>query len=187
MAKIGRWPLGLLAACAALGVVGRAEGQAPAVGEYEVKAAFLYSFAKFIEWPPDAAPADPDVFVISILGEDPFGTILDDILRGKMVGTRRVVVRRVPREQDVGPSHIVFISDSESQRLSGLLKRFQGAPVLTVGDADRFAERGGVVRLRMEKNRVRLDINLTAAERAHLKISSELLKLARIVDGGAAD
>jgi len=187
MAEIGRWLARFLTACAVLGVVGRAEGQGPAVGEYEVKAAFLYSFAKFIEWPPDAVPGNEDVFVITILGEDPFGAILDDVLRDKMVGARRVVVRRVPRGEDVGPSQIVFISDSESHRLPGLLKRFQGAAVLTVGETDHFAERGGVVGLRTEKNRVRLDINLAVAERARLKISSELLKLARIVAGGAAD
>jgi uncharacterized protein DUF4154 len=186
MAKVGRWPLGLLAACAVLGAVRRLEGQTRVVSEYEVKAAFLYNFAKFIEWPTDPTAPGPDVFVISILGEDPFGTTLDDLLRGKMIGPRRVVVRRVPRGQDVGPSHIVFISDSESQRLPALLKHFEGVPVLTVSDADGFAEHGGVVRLRMERSRVRLDINLAAAERAHLKISSELLKLARIVEGGAA-
>ena len=187
MAELGRWSLKFLAACAVLGVLGRAEGQGRAVSEYEVKAAFLYSFAKFIEWPPDALPGNEDTFVITILGEDPFGGSLDDILRDKRVGDRRVVVRRVPRGQDVGPSQIVFISDSESQQLPGLLKRFQGAAVLTVGEADHFAERGGVVGLRTEKNRIRLDINLAVAERARLKISSELLKLARIVDGGTGD
>lgn len=187
MAQVGRRALRLIGMCAVLCMVGRAEGQAPAVGEYEVKAAFLYSFAKFVEWPADPAPENADLFVISIVGEDPFGRILDDVLRDKVVGQRRVVVRRVPHGQEVGPSQIVFISDSEAQRLPGLLKRFQGVPVLTVGEAERFAERGGVVRLRTEKNRIRLDINLGVAERAHLKISSELLKLARIVNDGAAD
>jgi hypothetical protein len=187
MAKVGRRPLRLVAACAVLAmVVGRAEGQAQAVGEYQVKAAFLYSFAKFVEWPADAAP-EADLFVISIVGDDPFGRTLDDVLRDKMVGPRKVVVRRVPHGQEPGPSHIVFISESEAQRLPGLLKRLQGAPVLTVGEAEQFAERGGVVRLRTENNRVRLDINVGVAERAHLRISSELLKLARIVEDRAAD
>jgi hypothetical protein len=187
MAEIGRRALRVLTACAVLGLVAPAEAQAPAVGEYEVKAAFLYSFAKFIEWPPEAAPENQDVFVISILGEDPFGAALDQLLRDRTVGQRKVVVRRVPGGQEVGPSQIVFISDSESSRLPVLLKRFQGAPVLTVGEAEGFAERGGVVRLRTEKKRVRLEINVAAAERAHLKISSELLKLARIVGGGTGD
>jgi hypothetical protein len=187
MAEIGRWSLTLLTVGAVLGAAGRAQGQGPAVGEYQVKAAFLYSFAKFIEWPSDALPEDEQAFVITILGEDPFGATLDEMLRDKMVAKRRVVVRRASRAEDVGRSQILFISDSESQRLQSLLLRFQGTAILTVGEADQFAERGGVVRLRTEKNRVRLDINLGVAERARLKISSELLKLARIVDGGAAD
>ena len=186
MPELRRAALMLLAACAALASGNRADGQSRAVGEYDVKAAFLYNFAKFIEWPADAEQADPNAFVITILGKDPFGASLDEILRDRMVGRRTFVVRRTSRVEDCGPSQIVFISDSEAQHLAILLKRLHGTGVLTVGDSDRFAERGGVVGLRTEKDRIRLDINLELAERARLKISSELLKLARIVSAGAA-
>ena len=161
-----------------------ASGAELAPGEYEVKAAFLYNFAKFVEWPPEGWPAWKEGFVITILGDDPFGATIDDTLQGKTVDNRRVMVRRARRPEDVGSTQILFISDSEGEELSRVLKRLEGAAILTVGQMDQFAERGGVIRFRMEKSRVRLEINPAAAERAKLKISSELLKLARIVGPG---
>jgi hypothetical protein len=154
------------------------------VTDYEVKAAFLYSFAKYVQWPADLA--DPS-FVITVLGDDPFQGVLDDALRGKQADSRRVVLKRTRHPEEVGRSQILFISDSEERELPRILKTLEGSPVLTVGEMDRFAERGGAIRFRMDQNRVRLDVNLKVAEQAHLRISSELLKLARIVshEGGA--
>lgn len=160
-------------------------GPAPPA-EYEVKAAFLYNFARFVEWPAGAGAME-DSFVITILGEDPFGGVLDDMLDGKVVDGRRVVVHRTHRADEVRDSRILFISDSEQPHLPAILKRLEGAATLTVGEMDRFAERGGVIRFRTERSRVRLEINLAVAERARLKISSELLKLARIVGEEASD
>ena len=154
--------------------------------EYEVKAAFLYNFARFVEWPLDAA-GDDRTFVVTVLGRDPFGSALDDTLRGKMIDDKRVVVRRVLRSEDVGRSHIVFISDSEKDRLPAILKSLEAAPVLTVGEMNQFAERGGVIRFKVDQDRIRLEINVAAAERSRLKISSQLLKLARIVGPGKGD
>jgi uncharacterized protein DUF4154 len=151
--------------------------------EYEVKAAFLYNFARFVEWPIDA-PGDDSTFVVTVLGRDPFGSALDDTLRGKKIDEKRVVVRRVLRSEDVGRSHIVFISDSESDRLPAILKTLEAAPVLTVGDMSQFAERGGVIRFKVDQDRIRLEINVAAAQRSRLRISSQLLKLARIVNPG---
>lgn len=165
------------------GVVTAGSGEPPP-NEYEVKAAFLYNFAKFVEWPADGHRGPPDGFVITILGDDPFGTIIDEALQGKTVDSRKVVVRRARRAEDVESSQILFICDSEGDELSRVLKRVEGAAILTVGEMDRFAERGGVIRFRMDKSRVRLEINPSAAERARLRISSELLKLARIVGQG---
>ena len=165
----------------------RAGEASTAPSEYEVKAAYLYHFAKFVEWPPQAGQAAPDIFVITILGEDPFGGVLDDMLDGKVVDGRRVVVHRTHRADEVRDSRILFISDSEQPHLPAILKRLEGAATLTVGEMDRFAERGGVIRFRTERSRVRLEINLAVAERARLKISSELLKLARIVGEEASD
>jgi len=163
-----------------------AESDPVAVGEYHVKAAFLYNFAKYVQWPADAPTARAGTFVITILGNDPFGPSLDEILKGKMIDRLKVVVRRAGGPEDLGASHIVFISDSQRGQLPEILKRLEGTPTLTVAEMDHFAERGGVIRFRMDGDRVRLDINPGAAARARLKISSELLKLARIV-GPAAE
>jgi uncharacterized protein DUF4154 len=151
--------------------------------EYEVKAAFLYNFARFIEWPLDA-PGEERTFVVTVLGRDPFGRALDDTLRGKKIDDKPVVVRRVLRSDEVGRSHIVFISDSESDRLPAILKSLEAAPVLTVGEMNQFAERGGVIRFKVDQERIRLEINVAAAQRSRLRISSQLLKLARIVSPG---
>ena len=154
--------------------------------EYEVKAAFLYNFARFVEWPRDAK-GDDGTFIVTVLGRDPFGSVLDNTLRGKTIDDKRVVVRRALRSEDVGRSQILFISDSEQDRLPAILKGLEAAPVLTVGEMNRFAERGGVIRFKLDEDRVRLEINVIAAERSGLRISSQLLKLARIVSPGTGD
>lgn len=175
-----RWRAGA-AACLALAALRFAAAAGP--GEYEVKAAFLYNFARFVEWPRD--PQGGEEFVVTVLGRDPFGTVLDDTLRGKTVGEQRIVIRRAERAEEVRGSRIVFICDSEKERLPAILKALEGAPVLTVGEMSEFAERGGVIRFKLEQGRIRLEINVAAAERSKLKISSQLLKLARIVSGAA--
>ncbi len=151
--------------------------------EYQVKAAFIYNFAKFVEWPPDAVRTAEGGFVITILGEDPFGAILDDTLRGRTINAQRIIIRRAARAEDVRDSRIVFISDSERENLPRILKRLAGAAILTVGEMDHFAERGGIICFKTDdKDRIRLEINAAMAEQARLRISSELLKLARIVN-----
>jgi len=162
------------------------EGDRRAVGEYQVKAAFLYNFAKYVQWPADVPAARTRTFVITILGRDPFGASLDQTLQGKAVDSLRVVVRRAATPGDLEASQIVFISDSERAQVPEILERLEGTATLTVAEMDQFAERGGVIRFRMDGDRVRLDINPAAAARARLKISSELLKVARIV-GPAAE
>jgi hypothetical protein len=152
--------------------------------EYEVKAAYLYPFATFVAWPPRG---ERDPFVITILGDDPFGVVIDETLAGKSVDGRRVVVRRIVNPQDLGACQILFISDSERTHLVDILRRLEGVPTLTVGEMERFAERGGAIRFHTEASRVRLEINVAVAARARLKISSELLKLAKIVGERAPD
>jgi hypothetical protein len=149
--------------------------------EYQVKAAFLYNFAKFIQWPSDAQ-ADEGAFVITILGRDPFGSALDDTLQGKTIDSRKISLRRVSHAEDVGSSQILFVGDSERDRLPQILKQIGTRAVLTVGEMNQFAERGGVIRFRMDQDRIRFEINVAAAERSRLRISSQLLKLAEIID-----
>jgi hypothetical protein len=149
--------------------------------EYRVKAAFLYNFTKFVDWPPgDQHPAQP--FIIGILGDDPFG---DDIQRlaGKAVGDRSLSIRRYPAWDDAAATcDILFITASQKDDLETILDRLGGTSVLTVGDSNDFARRGVMINFFMGANKVRFEVNLKQATQAGFKISSRLLKLATIVD-----
>jgi hypothetical protein len=158
--------------------------QSKAAGEYEVKAAFLYNFARYVEWPPAKLPAAGEAFVVTVLGEDPFGGALDAAIRDRTIQDRPLAVRRVARIEDVGPSQILFISRSEADDLPRILQRLAAAPILTVGESAQFAERGGMIRFRREGERIGFDINVGSTERAGLRVSSQLLKLARIIGAG---
>lgn len=158
------------------------ESSAGAVSEYRIKAAYLYYFSTFVEWPPETLSKSGRTLVIGVLGEDPFGAILDETVRGKSAHDSRLVVRRFARATDALESHVLFISSSEQDRLPYVLKVLEGANVLTIGDSERFADQGGQIGFRTEGKKVRFDINVAAAERARLKISAQLLKLGRIVE-----
>ena len=155
--------------------------------EYPVKAAFLYHFVEFVEW-PQASPLPPATVTIGIVGRDPFGDVLDQAILEKMVAGRTLAIRRFASVEALEPCEILFISSSEMARLPKILARLQQSPVLTVGEADRFARRGGMIGFFFEDGRVRLEVNRAAAERSGLRISSKLLAVARLVnpDGGAS-
>ena len=151
--------------------------------EHEVKAAFLYNFAKFVKWPEEDARAP--TFVIAVLGEDPFGSVLDRTVAGKTVLDRKVEVRRLSKLDAPGRIHILFVGASEKDRLPQVLKSLEGTSVLTVGAMDSFAERGGMIAFKVRDDVVQFEINLDQVERAHLKMSSQLLRLARhVITGG---
>jgi hypothetical protein len=143
------------------------------LSEYQVKAAFLYNFARYVEWPEDAAPA----FRICVLGDDPFGATLPDAVRDKRVRERPVEVAH-PDPGDLAGCHLLFVAASEAPLLPRLLAGVGGAHVLTVGESEGFTRAGGMIRMRIEENKVRFDVNLEAAQRVGLRISSQLLKLA---------
>jgi hypothetical protein len=149
--------------------------------EYDIKAAFLYNFAKFVDWPDKAFANSGSPVVIGVLGDDPFGDALDQITRGKTANGRRVEIKHFDKARDCVNCHILFVSSSEKRRLAKIFDAIGDASVLTVGDVPRFAEDGGVVNLTMDKNRVNIEVNVQAARRAHLKISSKLLNLAKII------
>jgi len=161
---------------------GTAPGATP-LSEYQIKAAYLYYFTTFVDWPPDTFARTGGDLVIGVLGEDPFGGLLDETLRGKTVNNRRLAVRRFTSPRDARDCHLLFISSSERDRLASILKGLEGSPVLTVGDLDQFAARGGQIAFRMEDKKVRFDINAAAVERSGVKISAQLMKLGRRVDG----
>lgn len=150
--------------------------------EYQVKAAFIYNFAKFVEWPMGSS-AQEATFVIGILGQDPFGGVLDEIVSEKTIRDKKITVKRFSRIEDAVSSNILFIGNSEKESMARIIKRLDSAPVLTVSDIGRFAEQGGMIELVIDQNRVRFAINVAATEQAGLKPSSQLLKLARIVAG----
>jgi hypothetical protein len=145
---------------------------------YEVEAAFLYNFARYVEWPE---AVDDGPLVVGVLGEDPFGDVLDRTFAGKTVRNRPFKIRRLARVEDAARIQILFISQSEEGRLDAVLQTLRGAPVLTVSDIRDFATRGGIIGLRIEERKVRFDIDPDRASRAGLKLSSQLLKLARVV------
>jgi uncharacterized protein DUF4154 len=154
--------------------------------EYPVKAAFLYHFVEFVEW-PEASPLPPGTVTIGVLGRDPFGDVLDKAILEKVVAGRTLAIRRFASVEALEPCEILFIGSSEMAQLPEILARLGQAPVLTVGEADRFARRGGMIGFFFEGGRVRLEVNRGAAERAGLRVSSKLLAVARLVKPEVAE
>jgi hypothetical protein len=153
----------------------------PRLTEYQVKAAYLYNFVRFIEWPPEALPPPGEPFVVAILGDDPFGTVLDRAFTGKLIADRPATVVRLREPGDALRAQIVFISASESGALARIATTPPVRGMLTVGDIPEMAREGAIIAFRIEGNKVRFDINLRQSDRAGLKLSSQLLKVATIV------
>ncbi len=146
--------------------------------EYQVKAAYLFNFGRFVEWPAKITAAKVNSFAICVLGRDPFGPILDATIAGETIDGKNVVARRISRPQDAVNCRILFISSSEERQLKEIVAALDTASVLTVSDMPEFARRGGMVQFILEANRVRFEVNLAPAERTGLTLSSQLLKLA---------
>ncbi len=166
----------------ALGGAARANAQGPQVREYEVKAAFLYNFTKFVHWPPEVFDSHPNVITVGVLGNNPFGEALRS-LEGKVVNGRKLTVLPFKTVQEVKPCHVLFISGSEKNRLSQALKAVGDSSVLTVSEVKGFTEQGGIINFHVKTSRIGFEINVKAAERAGLKISSKLLNLATLTGG----
>lgn len=150
--------------------------------EYQVKAVFLFNFAQFVEWPPQAFPDDGAPLVIGVLGEDPFGPALDEAVQGESIGGRSIIIRRYRHLSEVEHCHILFISRSETARVDPIVARLASRSILTVSDAEGSAHRGVMIRFFTENKRIRLRINLESARAAGLVISSKLLRPAEIVN-----
>lgn len=158
---------------------GELHAQAPREGE--VKAAFVYNFAKFVDWPPQAFADPSSPIIIGIVADDSFGDALDRAVEGKIVQGRKIVVKRWSRDQSFPHCHILFISSTESNFLKEIFQKIKGSSVLTIGEADGFAQQGGMINLVLSDNKVRFEINQKNAESAGLNISSKLLTLAKTV------
>jgi len=160
-------------------------GEAATSKEYQVKAGFLYNFAHFTEWPTNAFPDNNSPLVIGVLGNDPFASDLDELVRGEKVNNRPLVVQRYQQVEEIKTCHILFVSQSEARRLDRILASLKNRSILTVGDVEGFAKQGGVIRFITEKNKIRFRINVEAARASHLTISSKLLRAADIIAPGS--
>ena len=154
--------------------------------EYDLKAAFLYHLTQFVEWPPEAFSAAEDPLVIGVLGTDPFGKTLNEIVRDEVVKNRKLIVQQYRNKEEIKGCHILFISQSEGERLDEILSALKGRHILTVGDTEGFAQRGGMVRFITEKNKIRLRINMDSVKAASLSISSKLLRASELVGTNAS-
>jgi hypothetical protein len=154
------------------------EMYAAEVGEYQVKAAFLYNFAQFVEWSPESFSAADEPIGMCVLGRNPFGSALQDAVRGKAVAGRSLAVREVSDTKQGTRCHILFVSAAEQERSLPVLAELKGRSVLTVGETDRFVAAGGIISLGLRDSRIRFEIDAGAASAAKLKISSKLLSLA---------
>jgi hypothetical protein len=157
-----------------------APGQSAASREYSIKAAFLYNFVKFVDWPAQALPSSSNTLVIGVLGRNPFGSALNT-LSGKTVKGKTLVVRQFSSVPEQGACHVLFISSSEQDRMKQLLDALRSSSILTVSETRGFAQSGGIINFVVQDEKVRFEINPAAAERARLNLSSDLLRLAKIV------
>ncbi len=167
------WLAVSFALCAATVAIG--------VGEYEAKAAFLFNFAKFCEWPPTAFSDPSSPIVICVYGPDPFGGQLDALVAREKVDEHPLLVRSISAHTTATSCHVLFSAAPETAEEAALLAAVERLPVLTVGDAPGFLERGGIIALGVEDRRIHFDVDLAAAERSSLVLSSKLLHLARSV------
>ena len=148
--------------------------------EYQVKAALLYNFTQFVQWPDKAFGSAAEPFVVATVGEDPFGGELERAMEEKSVAGHAVVVKHFASAGELGKCHLLFVPKSEDSRLSAIFDAVGDKPVLTIGDTDAFPWAGGTIRFFLDQDRIRFEINTDSADKAALKISSKLLKLARI-------
>jgi hypothetical protein len=177
-ARLRRWPSIRIALLLLLGAFSLSARQP---GEHEVKAAFLFNFAKFVEWPAKAFPDPNAAVVIGIVGDDPFGDVLPLLVQGQTAQGRRIQIRHFTNENECGDCHLLFLSRSVAGRTGEILRRLQGRPVVTVSEREDFVRQGGMIGFALVDKTVRFDINTKAAEAVAVRLSSKLLAVARSV------
>lgn len=162
---------------------GALAAETPTFKEYQIKAAFIFNFTQFVEWPTNSFTNTTAPLTIGIVGNDPFGSTLDDIVRGETINGHPLVVRRFRRHDEIKETecHILFIAQSEMGRVREILENVKSQSILTVGETEGFAKSGGIIRFVTENKKTRLRMNADAAKEAKLQISAKLLRLAEIV------
>jgi hypothetical protein len=174
-------------ACLLLSFIGlaAAESKGPreskGIDEYELKAAFLGKFVKFVTWPQERMGERNAPFIVAVWGDDPFGRKLDDAFLNRKVEEHPINVKRFTKLEEVADAHLLFVPKREASRLDEILAQIPAAGVLVVGESTDFARDGGVVNFFIAEDKLRFEINPDSARRQGLKVSSDLLKLARIV------
>lgn len=175
--RLRRW-LGMI--CVLGGLAGARAAEPVPTAEYQVKAAFLFNFAQFVDWPAAAYPDEKAPLVIGVMGPDPFGAYLDGLVQGEKIDGHPIVVRRF-NDGEKPECHMLFVSAATPARMDRIRAQLIGQSVLTVGDTDNFSRLGGLVRFVTDKGKIHLRINAAAAKASGLTISSKLLRWATIV------
>ena len=158
-----------------------AQPQRPeAKSEYALKSVFLYNFCRFIDWPKSAFASPKEPIVIGIIGEDPFGSLLKEAVDGETSHGRTIQIEHYRKPDAIGHCHLLFVSRSETGRMDQILAAVAGKSVVTVGETDAFLDRGGMIALTADRNRVRLHINPGMLKAASLDVSSKLLRVAEV-------
>jgi hypothetical protein len=174
MSRVGRAAVLVVSALMAAGAA------ALATSEYQLKAVFLFNFAQFVEWPPEAFDESTSSLNVCIAGNDPFGSELEAVMQDESVGGRPLVVERLADVEAAQSCHLVYVNQPEPQ-LRETLQKLRGKPVLTVGETQAFMESGGMIRFNMDGKKIRLTINPKAADDAQLRLSSKLLRSSELV------
>ena len=176
------WILALAVFAAVAGFTGEAlAAEVAPTREFQVKGAFLYNFVQFVEWPPQAFGSPDTPIIIGVLGQDPFGQFLDQLVSGEVVNGRPLVVQRFRSVAEIQACHVLFVSGSEGKRGQQIIASLRGRSILTVCDWEGLMDQGAMVQFVTERNRVRLRINLDSVKAAGLTISSKLLRSAETI------
>ncbi len=179
----GRWPPGAQSSlrqvitCLCLALFARSTASADAMPDYDVKAAYLLNFSRYVSWPSTAFADQKAPMVICVFGNQPFGSWLAKAFWGRVAGEHNLVVQRIHELGRLKACHLVFVGQEEEPVQAQLLDSLRDQHVLTVGESSHFLQDGGIIRLAMSDNIMRFEVNLTAASRAGLKISSRMLSL----------
>jgi hypothetical protein len=175
----------LLAAAAISWVAGTsvANAEEPVASEYQIKAAFLINFPKYVEWPSSAFAQTNSPIVIEVQGETKVAEEIQKIITGRTVNGREIVLKYLPSGGEPGGCHLLFISAAEQKRSPSLLLKLKDPNILTVGESDSFLASGGIINLARRDQKIALEVNLAAADRTQIKISSKLLRIASVVKG----
>jgi hypothetical protein len=173
--------VGIVTGVALLALCSHARAQGKVNGEYQLKLAFLYNFAQFVQWPADAFGDSGAPLTICVAGENPFQGEIEQSLRGRAVEGHAVELRRLDPSADPHSCQMIFVRVTEVRAARRILANSKGSTTLTVGEAKGFAQGGGMINLIREENRLRFEVNIDAAARSRLKLSSKLLALAKIV------